>query len=98
MLCKRCGAKIEWRRVSTGKMILVDVPGIPIFPGEGKELFYMDGGSIVRGRRATGKTKNSSIGYTSHFVTCPGLKNMMPFGGAWDVINKEKSGEQNEKI
>lgn len=66
--CKTCGARIAWAETKNGKQMPVDPDPVHFRIGDGKEMFWMRGGEIVRGTRDDEATH---IGFISHFATCP---------------------------
>ena len=70
--CKSCGAKILWVKMATGKMMPVDAQPVSfrtVHPGEKAALTLVTPqGRIARGIHDPGA---DTIGYTSHFATCP---------------------------
>ena len=69
--CRACGAEIKFLKTPAGKMTPVNREYIPIMAMKnGAELFVLEDGSTIRGRRTLGSVADC-YGYIAHFATCP---------------------------
>ena len=74
--CRACGAEIAFIKTLAGKTMPVDAGGIHFMPDPlSTEVFVLQDGTVVRGRRLTDDTApltgEPKVGYVSHFATCP---------------------------
>lgn len=69
-ICKSCGAEIKWIKMTSGKMMPVDITPVRYLraPLLGNLTFITEDGYIDRGFTSY---KPDSEGYISHFATCP---------------------------
>lgn len=81
MPCRGCGKEIMFIKTEKGKTMPVDPKPVYFIPDErGSETYVMPGGKIERGREANIADGDSSIGYISHFSTCPNADKMRKRG------------------
>lgn len=66
--CRKCGARIAFIRMKSGKAMPVDTAPVRFHPCGGPETFVTYDGYVVRGKRGSDSTET---GYISHFATCP---------------------------
>ena len=66
--CRGCGARIEWIKTRSGKMMPVDPE--PVFVTEGGTMkFVTDEGDVISGQ-VTEETTDT-VAYVPHWATCP---------------------------
>lgn len=66
--CRACGYRVRWIRTKNGKNMPCNPEAVRFTPGGGPETFVTGDGKVERGRRAK---DGSTVGYISHFATCP---------------------------
>ena len=66
--CRGCGRLIVWTKMQSGKPMPCDPEIIRFIPGEGSEMFVTPDGFLLQGKR---DQQSKTIGYISHFATCP---------------------------
>lgn len=71
-ICRGCGARIEWIKMKTGKMMPADTEPVMVIEGEGREVFVTDEGETITGRRALPEEENKGmlVGFVPHWATC----------------------------
>ena len=81
MPCRGCGKEIMFIKTEKGKTMPVDPEMVYFIPDDrGSDTYIEPGGKLVRGREVNLADKSSSIGYTSHFATCPNADKMRKRG------------------
>lgn len=75
--CKACGAPIRWIKMKSGKAMPVDAQPIPyrLEPPSYKDALTLvtPEGKVCKGTYDPGA---DTVGYISHFATCPAAKEM----------------------
>lgn len=71
-MCRGCGARIDWIKMKTGKMMPVDPEAVMVIEGEGREVFVTDEGETISGRRALPEEEDMGlrVGFVPHWSTC----------------------------
>lgn len=71
-LCRGCGAEIGFIKTVAGKTMPVNAKSVRFAAG-GAEVFVLPDGNVVHGTRLEEGQSDptESIGYVSHFATCP---------------------------
>ena len=72
--CRGCGARIVWIRTLAGKSMPCDAQPVAFMPsGTGGQMVVTPDGRVVRADVVKGDS-SGSLGYISHFATCPKSK------------------------
>ena len=70
--CKACDAQILFIKTVKGKTMPVDAESRYFVPDtNGKALYVLADGSVMRGAEPREEDKDKHIGFISHFATCP---------------------------
>lgn len=70
--CKACGAEIMFLKTAKGKSMPVDSHSLEFVPDlNGKDLYVLADGNVMRGVPAKETDPDKHIGFVSHFSTCP---------------------------
>lgn len=72
--CRGCGADIAFIQTKKGKPMPVNPEKVYFIPAGGPNTYVMADGSVTRGRSPRWDDKESTIGFISHFATCPAAK------------------------
>lgn len=80
-LCRGCGARIDWIKMKTGKLMPVNPEAVMVIEAEGltgKEAFVTDEGDLIRGRRALPEEEDKGlpVGFVPHWarLTAAGME------------------------
>lgn len=68
--CRKCGAKITFVKMRSGKSMPVDVNMVHFADDGGKDRIVLANGKVVSGTITTDLEKANGMGYVSHFATC----------------------------
>lgn len=71
--CKKCGKRIMFIRMESGKMMPVDM-NILNYKTGGKEKIVLPSGKVVSGTITSDPASCDGFGYMSHFATCEHAK------------------------
>ena len=70
-ICRGCGARIVWIRTTAGTSMPCDAQPVTFRPSEtGGQMVVTPDGRVVRADVVKGDS-SGSLGYISHFATCP---------------------------
>lgn len=71
-MCRGCGARIDWIKMKTGKMMPVDPEAVMVIEGKGREVFVTDEGETFTGRGARPEEERMElpVGFVPHWATC----------------------------
>jgi len=73
--CRACGASIKWVKTKTGKNMPCNAKVVwYVADANGSQNIVLITGDVVRGETAATPNEATSIGYISHFATCPRAK------------------------
>ena len=67
--CSKCGARIMFLRMTSGKKMPVDTNFVNYTAG-GKDRIVLTNGKVVAGTVVNDPQKADGFGYISHFATC----------------------------
>lgn len=68
--CSKCGARILWVRMKSGKKMPVNPQFVNFVADGGKDRIVLANGEVTSGTITTDPGKASGFGYMSHFATC----------------------------
>lgn len=75
--CRICGEPIRFIRTKKGKPTPVDAAPAYYIPNpNGPALYVLEDGTTARGYPAGDAAEEVSVGYVSHFASCPGAADM----------------------
>ena len=68
--CSKCGARILWVRMKSGKKMPVNPNFVNFRRDGGKDRIVLANGEVTSGTIITGPGEAQGLGYISHFATC----------------------------
>ena len=69
-MCQKCGARILWIQMKSGKKMPVNPEFVNFRKGSGKDRIVLPNGEVVAGKIVTDPREADGYGYVSHFATC----------------------------
>ena len=68
--CQKCGARILWIRMKSGKSMPVNHHFVNFRKDGGKDRIVLANGEVATGTIVTDSGESDGWGYISHFATC----------------------------
>lgn len=95
--CRGCGREIAFIKTVKGKTMPVNPDGVYFVPAGGPNTYVTLDGKIERGRDPEPGDTGTTIGYVSHFATCPAADSFKAKKGKKAARERKLQDGRNER-